>query len=74
VSVSSVHVNGEYDLSLLLRYYIIAILRVSVEFEGTARNAGFIDTRIKINIITLNLARRAGFPIRDGPRFINIIF
>ncbi len=26
-----------------------------------------------LNIITLDLARRARFPIRDGSRFINII-
>ena len=44
-----------------------------IEFGNTARNAGLIDTRVEINIITLNLARRIRFPIRDGPRFINII-
>ena len=44
-----------------------------IEFEDTARSAELIDTRTEINIITLNLARRARFPIRDGPRFINII-
>ncbi len=47
--------------------------RVSIEFGDTARNAELIDTEVKINIIILNLARRAGFPIRDGSRFINII-
>ncbi len=47
--------------------------RVSIEFEDTARNAKLIDTKAEINIITLNLIRRVGFPIRDGPRFINII-
>ena len=26
-----------------------------------------------LNIITLDLARRAGFPIRDGSRFINMV-
>ena len=46
---------------------------MSVEFENTAQNIELIDTRVKINIITLNLARRAGFPIRDGSRFINMI-
>ena len=46
---------------------------MSVEFENTTRNAGFIDTGAEINIITLNLARRTEFPIRDEPRFINII-
>ncbi len=45
-----------------------------VELEYITRNAGFIDTRIKINIMMLNLARRVGFPIRDGLRFINMIF
>ena len=44
-----------------------------VEFGGTARSAGLIDTGIEINIITLDLARRARFPIRDESRFINII-
>ena len=29
--------------------------------------------KVKINIITLNLARCVEFPIRDGSRFINII-
>ena len=46
---------------------------MSIEFEDTARSAGLIDTGVEINIITLNLTRRAGFPIRDGFRFINII-
>ncbi len=45
-----------------------------VEFGGTVRNAGLIDTGVEINIITLDLVRCAGFPIRDGPRFINMIF
>ncbi len=44
-----------------------------IELKNTARNAKLIDTRTEINIITLNLARRAGFPIRDGPRFMNIV-
>ncbi len=44
-----------------------------IEFEDTIRSAGLIDTRIEINIITLDLTRRAGFPIRDGFRFMNII-
>ncbi len=44
-----------------------------IELEDTARNAGFIDTRVEINIIMLNLARRTKFPIRDEFRFINII-
>ncbi len=44
-----------------------------IEFGNTARSVKLIDTRTKINIITLNLARRAGFPIRNGPKFINMI-
>ena len=71
--ISSIHVNGEHGLFPPPRYYIAATPRVSIEFENTTRNAGLIDTKIEINIITLNLARRAGFPIRDGPKFINII-
>ena len=73
MSVSSVHVNGEHNLSPLLRYYIAATPRMSVEFKNTTQSAGLIDTRVEINIIILNLARRARFPIRDGPRFINMI-
>ncbi len=46
---------------------------MSVEFGGIVRNAGLIDTKIDINIITPNLTRRVGFPIRDKPRFINIV-
>ena len=46
---------------------------MSVEFGGTARSVRFIDTGVKINIITLDLARRVGFPIRDESRFINMI-
>ena len=46
---------------------------MSIEFENTARSAGLIDTGVEINIITLDLARCAGFSIRDEPRFINII-
>jgi len=74
VFISSIQVNGEHDLSPLLRYYIAATPRVSVKFEGTARSVRLIDIEIEINIITLNLARRAGFPIRDGSRFMNMIF
>ncbi len=44
-----------------------------VEFGDTARNAGLIDTGVEINIIALDLARRAEFPIRDESRFINKI-
>ena len=44
-----------------------------IELGDTTRSAGLIDTGVEINIITLDLARRAKFPIRDGPRFINII-
>ena len=44
-----------------------------IEFRGMARSAGLIDTGTEINIITLDLTRRAGFPIRDGSRFINIV-
>src|SRR6266536_6518266 len=73
MSVSSVHVNNEYNFSFLLRYYIAATPRVLVEFGNTARNVGLIDTGVEINIIMLDLARRAGFPIRDRFRFINII-
>ncbi len=46
---------------------------MSIKFKNTARNAGLIDTGAEINIIILDLARRAGFPIRDGFRFINMI-
>ena len=46
---------------------------MSIEFGNTARNVGLIDTGVEINIIMLDLARRAGFPIRDEPRFINMI-
>src|SRR6266536_3208357 len=73
MSVSSIHVSGEHYLSPLLRYYIAATPRVSIEFEDTIRSAELIDTGIEINIITLDLVRRAGFPIRDEPRFMNII-
>jgi len=73
MSISSIHVNGEHNLSPLLKYYIIMTPRVSIEFGNTTRSAGLIDTKIEINIIILDLARRARFPIRDGPRFINII-
>ncbi len=45
-----------------------------VEFGNTARSVGFIDTRVEINIITLNLIRRVRFPIRDGSKFMNMIF
>ncbi len=44
-----------------------------IEFGGTIRSVGFIDTGVEINIITLDLARRVGFPIRDGFRFINMV-
>ncbi len=44
-----------------------------VEFGNTARNAGLIDTEVEINVMTLDLVRRAGFPIRDGPRFMNMV-
>ncbi len=74
MSVNSVHVNDEYNLSPPSKYYIAATPRVSIELRNTTRNAGLIDTKAEINIITLDLARRTGFPIRDGPRFINIIF
>jgi len=46
---------------------------VFVELGDTIRNARLIDTGVEINIITLDLTRRAGFPIRDGSRFINIV-
>ena len=45
-----------------------------VEFGGTARNVKLIDTGVEINVMMLDLTRRAGFPIRDGLRFINMIF
>ncbi len=47
---------------------------MSIEFENITRSAKLIDTRIEINIITLNLTRRVRFPIRDEPKFINIVF
>ncbi len=71
--ISFIYVSGEYNLSSPSRYYIVATPRVPIEFKNTARSVELIDTRIKINVITLNLARRAGFPIRDGSRFINMI-
>ncbi len=46
---------------------------MSIKFRNIIRSAGLIDTKIEINIIMLDLARRVGFPIRDGPRFINMI-
>ncbi len=46
---------------------------MSIEYENTARSAGLIDTGVEINVIILDLARRAEFPIRDGFRFMNII-
>ena len=46
---------------------------MSIKLEDITRNAKLIDTGAEINIITLNLARRTEFPIRDGSRFINII-
>ena len=73
MSVSSIYVSGEYDLSPLLKYYIVVTSRISIEFEDTTRSVGFIDNRAEINIITLDLARRVGFPIRDGFRFMNIV-
>ncbi len=74
VSISFIYVSGEYNLSPPLKYYIAATSRVFIEFRDTTRSAGLIDTRTEINIITLNLARRAGFPIRDEPKFINRVF
>ena len=71
--VSFIYVNGEYDLSPLPRYYIAATPRVFVELGDTARSVGLIDIGVKINIMTLDLARRARFPIRDGPRFMNMV-
>ncbi len=71
--VSFIYVNGEYDLSPPLRYYIVATSRVLIELENTTRSAKLIDTGAEINIIILNLTRRAGFSIRDGSRFINIV-
>ena len=47
---------------------------MSIEFGDTVRSVELIDTGVEINIITLNLARRAGFPIRDEPKFINRVF
>ena len=44
-----------------------------IEFRDITRSAGLIDIRVEINIITLDLARRAGFPIRDKSRFMNMI-
>src|SRR6266536_456999 len=73
ISINSIHVNGEHDLSPLLRYYIAATLRIPIELGDTARSARFIDTRAKINVITLNLAKRIEFPIRDGSRFMNMV-
>ena len=46
---------------------------MSIEFGNTVRSVELIDTGVEINIITLNLARRVEFPIRDGSRFINIV-
>jgi len=46
---------------------------VPIEFGDIARSVGLIDTGVEINVITLDLARRVGFPIRDGSRFINMI-
>ncbi len=74
MSVSFIYVNSERDLSPLPKYYIVATPRVPVEFEDTVRNVKLIDTGVEINIIMLNLARRTGFPIRDGLKFINIVF
>ncbi len=73
MSVSFIHVSGEYNLSFLSRYYIAATLRAFIEFKNTARSAGLIDTGAEINIIILNLIGRVRFPIRDGFRFINMI-
>ena len=44
-----------------------------IEFGDTARSVGLIDTGVEINIIMLDLARRVGFPIQDGFRFMNMI-
>ncbi len=71
--ISFIYVSGERDFSPLLKYYIAATSRVFVEFKDTARNIELIDTGVEINIIMLDLARRAGFPIRDGSKFINMI-
>jgi len=46
---------------------------MSIKFRNIIRSAGLIDTKIEINIIMLDLARRVGFPIRDEFRFINMI-
>ncbi len=46
---------------------------MSIKFGDTARSVRLIDTGVEINVITLDLARRVGFPIRDGSRFINMI-
>ncbi len=73
MSISFIHVNGEYNLSLPSKYYIIVTPRIFIEFEDTARNVGLIDTGAEINIIILDLARRAGFPIQDESRFMNMI-
>src|SRR6266536_1767114 len=73
MSVSFIYVSGEYGLSFLLRYYIVATPRVFIKFGDTIRSAELIDTRVEINIIILDLATRTGFPIRDGSKFINII-
>ena len=74
MSVSFIYVNGEHGLFSLLKYYIVVTPRVFIEFGDTARNAGFIDIRVEINIITLDLVRRVRFSIRDESRFMNIIF
>jgi len=73
VSISSIQISGEHNLSPPLKYYIAATPRVPIELEDTTRSVGLIDTGAEINIIILNLTRRAGFPIQDEPRFINII-
>ncbi len=44
-----------------------------IKLGNITRSEELIDTRVEINIITLDLARRVRFPIRDGPRFINIV-
>ena len=44
-----------------------------VEFGGTVRSTGLIDTGAEINIIILSLTRRARLPIQDESKFINII-
>ena len=44
-----------------------------IEFKDIIRSVKLIDTRVEINIITLDLVKRAKFPIQDESRFMNMI-